>query len=217
MQQQPAVVSELLFSETTHAPTDVPSLLNNSACLLLVPAGTKSQWIIPPAASEKKNPHCLDTHFLQPDFLLPGRFRSMAFHASSFRFRIELKTIAFITYHNPLQHVTISVTKLKLRQHSTRCFLCSAVKERGTNLEQILLFCKSVARIFVTSSLPTPRRSASGLMVICLSCITVARVFSRFSLDRAETSRPGRGSSSCDSLPSSKRAKHRKTCARLGH
>ena len=39
------VVSELLVSDTAHAPTDVPSLLNNSACLLLVPAGTNSRWI----------------------------------------------------------------------------------------------------------------------------------------------------------------------------
>jgi hypothetical protein len=47
------VVSELLVFDTVHAPTDVPSLLNNSASLQLVPAGTNSQWIIPPAASGK--------------------------------------------------------------------------------------------------------------------------------------------------------------------
>jgi hypothetical protein len=113
LQEQPAVVSELLVSATAHAHTDVSSLLNDSACLLLVPAGTNSQWIILPAASGGKNSlHCLDTRFLQPDFLLPGRFRSTPFHASSFRFRIELKTLAFITYHNSLQHFTILVTKL---------------------------------------------------------------------------------------------------------
>jgi hypothetical protein len=106
---------------------------------------------------------------------------------------------------------------MKLRQHSTRCTLCSDVKERSTDLERIFLFYKSVARIFLAASLPTPRQSASGLMVIYLSCITVARVFSTFSLDRAETSWPGRGSSSSDSLHSSDRPEHRKTCARLGH
>jgi len=107
------VVSELLVSDKAHARTDVPSLLNNSACLLLVPAGTNWRWIIPPAASgRKKVLHCLDTRFLQPDFLLPGRIRSTPFHASSFRFRIELKTPAFITSHSSLQHVTILVTKL---------------------------------------------------------------------------------------------------------
>jgi len=62
---------------------------------------------------------------------------------------------------------------MKLRQHSTQCTLCSAVKERGTNLEQIFLFYKSVARIFLAASLPTPRRSASVVMVICMSCITL--------------------------------------------
>jgi len=104
------VVSELLVSDTAHAPTDVPSLLNNSACLLLVPAGTNSWWIIPPAASGKK--FCrLDTRFLQPDFLLPGRFRSTPFHTSSIRFWVELKAPAFITNHSCLQHLTILVTK----------------------------------------------------------------------------------------------------------
>ena len=108
------VVSELLVSDMAHAPTDVSFFLNNSSCLLLVPAGTNWQWIIPPAASGggKKCLHCLDTRFLQPDFLLPGRIRSTPFHASSFRFRMELKTPAFITSHNSLQHVAILVTKL---------------------------------------------------------------------------------------------------------
>jgi len=54
--------------------------------------------------------------------------------------------------------------------------------------------------------LPLPyrisRRSAISLVVIRLSCITMARVFSTFSLGRAETGRPGQGSSFSDSLPS---------------
>jgi hypothetical protein len=70
----------------------------------------------------------------------------------------------------------------------------------GTNLEQIFVFCKSLFKIYLAASLPIPRRSASSLVVIRLSLITMARTFTAFSLDRAETARPGRGSSSSDSL-----------------
>lgn len=55
MQQQPAVVSELLVSDMAHARKDVPSLLNNSACLVLVPSETSSRWIIPPPAPKKNS------------------------------------------------------------------------------------------------------------------------------------------------------------------
>jgi hypothetical protein len=91
------------------------------------------------------------------------------------------------------------------------------VSQCDPNLGQILFFCKSVPKICLASSLPPPRRSASSLVVSRLSCITMARAFSTFPLDRAETGRPGRGSSSSDYLRSWKRANRRKTCARLNH
>jgi hypothetical protein len=77
----------------------------------MVPSGINSRWIIP-AASKKKDQHCLDTRFLQPDFLLPGKIRSTTVHALSFRFGIEFKTPSFITSHSSLQHITILVNKL---------------------------------------------------------------------------------------------------------
>jgi hypothetical protein len=80
-------------------------------------------------------------------------------------------------------------------EHLTRCFLCWAVKEYDTNLEQIFLFGKSLSKICLADSLPTSGRSASSQVVIR---ITMARVFSAFSLDRAEAGRLGRGSSSSD-------------------
>jgi hypothetical protein len=48
---------------------------------------------------------------------------------------------------------------MKLHQHSTRCSLCSAVEDCGTNHEQIFLFCKSLSKICLAAFLPTPRCS----------------------------------------------------------
>jgi len=53
----------------------------------------------------------------------------------------------------------------------------------------------------------------SSLVVIRLSCFTIARVFSTFSLDRAESGRPGRVSFSSDAPPFEKA----QTVGRLVH
>ena len=82
---------------------------------------------------------------------------------------------------------------MKLWQHSTWRYLCSAVKDCSTNFEQIF-FRKSLFKICPAAFLPTPGRSTSSLVVIRLSCITMARLSSIFSLDWEETGRTGRGS-----------------------
>jgi hypothetical protein len=66
-----------------------------------------------------------------------------------------------------------------MQQHSTRCSLYAAIKECCINREEIFLF-KSLSRIFLVASVPTPRHSASSLVVIRVSRIAVALVFPNF-------------------------------------
>jgi hypothetical protein len=86
-------------------------------------------------------------------------------------------------------------------------------KEWDTNLEEFFLFFKYLSKICLAAFLPTPRLSASCLVVIHLSCFSIARVFSTFSLDRGESGRPGRVSFSSDVLPFEKA----RTILRLVH
>jgi len=136
-----------------------------------VHSGTNSEWEIP--AALKKNHRCLDTLFLQPEFLVPGRTRSTPFHALLFRHRIEFKIPTFTTSHNSSQHVTSLVNKFdatasNIQPHSFSSIQphssLSAAKESGTNLDQI--FLKSPFKTCLAACLPTPRRSESSLVVI---------------------------------------------------
>jgi len=81
------------------------------------------------------------------------------------------------------------------------------------NLEEIFLFFKSLPKIYLAAFLPSPRCSASNLVVIRLSCFTIARVFSTFSLNRAESGRSGLVSFSSDVLP----FENARTIGRLVH
>ena len=115
--------------------------------------------------------------------------------------RIELKTSAFINSQNSLWHFTTLVNKLDETSTTFKPMLppyCR--KEWDTNLEEIF-FLKPLSKICLAAFLPTPRRSASSLVVIRLSCLAIARDFSKFSVDRAESGRPGRVSFSSDALP----------------
>lgn len=148
--------------------------------------------------------HCLDMQFFQPGFILQGRICSVLFQALLLHFGIKLNTPAFITSHSSWQHITIFVNKLmKLQQNSAVSVqLLRSVAQTSNKFSISVSLCP---KIFLASSLLTPRHSASSLVFTRMSCIMVAWVFSIFSLVRVETGWPRWGSSSSDSLPSRKR------------
>jgi hypothetical protein len=91
--------SELLVSDTAHASVQIPSPLVTVHC-----GAFRNKFAVGNSGSiEKNDQHCLDTRFLQPDFLLPGRIHSTPSHALPVSDRIE----NFFTSYNYLQHVTI--------------------------------------------------------------------------------------------------------------
>jgi hypothetical protein len=74
----------------------------------------------------------------------------------SFRFSIELKTPTFITGHSSLQHSTSLVSKLNETASAFNPMLCPTGNELGTDLEEIIFFYKSLSKIFLVASVPTP-------------------------------------------------------------
>jgi len=178
-----------------------------------MPSGSNSKWIIL-AASTKIIKTVLTCNFCNLSSARENSFNTIPCCVVSFHLRIELETPTFITSHNSLQKTrSWSTISMKLQQHSIWCSLCSVLKECGTNLKQIFLFSKSLSKIFLATSLPTPRCALSSLVVICLFSITRVWVFMIW----METGPPGQGSSSSNSLPSWKHTNHWKTCAQFSH
>jgi len=99
-----------------------------------------------------------------------------------------LKTPTFITGHNSLEHFTSLVSKLNETATTFNPMLCPTGNESGTNLEEIFLFYKSLSKIFLVASLPTPMTFSEWPN----GYLPMARVFSTFSLDRAKADRLGR-------------------------
>lgn len=102
----------------------------------------------------------------------------MLCHFISFHFRIELKTSTFITSHNSLQNVIMVVNNLD-EIATTFNLMLSLFSPNGVwhNLKQIFPLSKSLSKICLATSLPTPRCAASSLVVICLSAIKRVQVF----------------------------------------
>lgn len=103
---------------------------------------------------------------------------------------------------------------MKLRRHSSRSCLCSAVKNCSTNSEQI--FFRKSLQICLSASQPTTHSTIS-LVVIGLSYITMARLSSIFSSACEETGRPGQRSIRQRFPAFSKRVNLRKPYALLFH
>lgn len=136
----------------------------------VVHSGTNSRYTIPAASAEDQ--HCLDKRFLQPGFLLIGRF---------------------VPCHST-PHVTILLNKPNETATTFNTMLCLFSREGQQHKLWTNFFCKSLSKICLPAFVPTPRRSTSSLVVIRLSFITMVRLSSIFSLDWEETGRPGRGS-----------------------
>ena len=159
----------------------------------VVHSGTNSRYAIYaiPAASAEDQ-HYLGKRFLQPGFLLLGRFRCTPFQAVVSR---SICKHQLPSQDNYLPYVTILLNKPNETATTFNTMLCLFSREGLRHKLWTNFFPrKSLSKICLAAFLRTPRRSRSNLVVIRLSCITMARLSSIFSLDWEETGRPRRGS-----------------------
>jgi hypothetical protein len=118
---------------------------------------------------------------LQPEISAAGENSFHAFPCFVVSFQEVTEVPPFKSSHDSLQHTAILVNKLDVTATAFyRCSLYAAVKECCTNREEIFLVYKSLPKIFLAASVPTPRHSASSLVVIHVFCLTVAQVLPHF-------------------------------------
>jgi len=143
-----------------------------------MPSGTNSKWLI--LAASTKKIVILKCDFCNLSSAGENSFNTIPCCVVSFHF------ISGLNWKHQLSSPVTILCKMswswstiltELREHSTWCSLCSALKECATNQKQIFFFSKSLSKICLATSLPTLGCAANSLVVIRLSSITRVRLF----------------------------------------